>query len=449
MKVTAERLPESQVLLNIEVEPEAMEGSLERAYRRLSNRVNVPGFRKGKVPRPMLERYVGKEALLEEALDILMPQAYSEAIEEQQLQPIAQPEIEVIQKEPLVFKAKVALRPSVTLGDYHQLHFEKEEVTVSDQEVDEALENLRRRQAIWKPVERPVQWDDMVTLDMNVTIDHDIYPRQNNIPYYVIKDTPVPVPGFVEHIVGMIEGERREINLSFPEDFPTKEIAGKAYLYKVEVTGVKERELPDLNEEFAKSVSADTDSMEALRDKIVAELRAQKEAETGRRMEEQIMEALVGMAQLEYPPVMVEREVDHILRDQEEQLRSNRLTMEQYLANMKKSAVELREELQPIAVRRIVRSLVLSKVAEQEQIEVEPAEVEAEVEELAQGAGGKADDIRRIFGAESGRKALADRIFSRKIAQRLVDIVTRPEEPAEVAQSAPEELASGRSNIDE
>ena len=434
MKVSTERIEGSRVVLNVEVDAEEVERSLDRAYRRLVQRTNIPGFRRGKAPRNMLERYIGKTALMEDALESLVPETYKQAIQEHQIDVIAQPDIEITQTEPVVFKATVAVRPTVELGDYRQIRLNREPVEITEEQVDAVLEQLRFQQGEWVPVERPVKLGDNVTIDVESSIDGEPFVNEEGLQYLdPSADSPIPVPGFAEQLEGMERGVAKEFQLSFPADYAIEEHAGKTYSFKVVVNEVKERVLPELDDEFAKGVGDGFESLDALRQRLSEDLKARVEEGVRRQFEDRVVEAVVGLAQVDIPDILVEREVDLLIDEETQQFRLRGGRLEDYLRNIKKTEAELRDGLQPLARQRVLRSLVLGKVAEEEGIEVSSEEVEAEIGKMVEASGEEADTLRRIFDSPSARQSMERALFTRKTVQRLAEIASAEDAASEDA----------------
>ncbi|MGQ9573372.1 MAG: trigger factor [Dehalococcoidia bacterium] len=432
MKVSTERIPESQVVLEIEVEPERVERSLERAYRRLAQRTRIPGFRKGKTPPQMLERYLGREAVMQEALGLLIPEVYNEAIEEENIEAIDQPSIEVVQEEPLILKATVAIRPSVDLGDYRALKVEREPVAVSEERVNEKLEELRHRYAILEPVDRPLQMGDLVRADIRASVDGRSVFSEDDAEFRLREGLPILLPGFVEHILGSEKDVERQFNIDVPPDHPQRAVAGKTCLCTVVVKEIKEERLPELDDTFAAVVGEGFPSLEALRQRLRSDLKESAEREADARHRERVLDEVVAGASLEFPPVLVEREMEHLLR---ERLSASGLgDIEHYLRHAGKSEEELRQELRLQAVERIQRSLVLVKVAEVEGISVSEEDVDAEIERLAASAGPRGEEVRKVFASAGGREALERSLFTRKTLERLSAIASG-EEGSPVAEA--------------
>jgi trigger factor len=420
VKVSTQRLPESQVLLEIEADPEQMERSLDKAYRRLAQRVEVPGFRKGKVPAAMLERHVGRARVVQEALDILIPEAYNQAIEEQDVDAIDQPSIELVNAEPLSFKATVPIRPTVDIGDYESVRIQREPYEIPEDEVEKALEELRHRYALHEPVERPVQMGDIVRGDVRGVIeDKEVY-KDEDAEFRLREGSTLLLPGFAEGLIGAEKGVAKEIPITIPEG--ERPLSGKSGTFTVTVSEVKQEVLPELNDDLAQQVGEGFPSLDALRERLRNDIRERVESEVEEAYRDKTVGALVENAtSIEFPPVMVEREVERLIEDQARHLGTD---VEQYLATIKRTREDLREELLPVATERVRRSLALTQLAEQEGIKAEAEEVEAEVERLA-GSSQQAEQLRKLFGSPDGRAAIARSLITRKTMDRLVEIASR------------------------
>ena len=305
MKVTNEKTENSQVFLTIEMEPVEVEESLEESYHRLVKKAKIPGFRKGKAPRAILERYIGKESLLEDTINNLLPQAYEKAIKEQEIEAIAQPQIEVAQTEPLVFKAIVPLKPKVKLGDYHSIQVTSEPVEVTEDDVSAVIEQLRHQHATWKPIERAVDFGDLVVLDIESSIEDQPFINQKGAQYQVLHDLSLPVPGFADQLAGMNRDEEKEFKLQFPSDYSRDELAGKEPSFKVRVIEIKQEILPELNNEFVKQLGPELKTVAALRKEVTGNLKLRAEEKARTDFEERVIEAVTDLSQVTFPPVLV------------------------------------------------------------------------------------------------------------------------------------------------
>lgn len=422
MKVTREKEENCQAFLRIEMEPAEVEESLEQSYRRLVRKANIPGFRKGKAPRAVLERFIGRDSLLDDALSNLLPQAYEQAIKEQQIEAIANPAVEIAQTDPVVFKATVPLKPTIELGDYQQIRLTPESVEVTKDEVDAVMEQLRRQHGTWEPVERAVSFDDLVTLDIESHIEGKLFINQQGVQYRVMHNQPFPVPGFAEQLSGMKGGEEKEFTLQLPEDYPRAELAGKEALFKVKVNEVKQQRLPKLNNEFARLVNPELKTLASLRKQVSTNLRLRAEQKAREEFEERVIDAVVDLSQAEFPPVLVETEIDRLMDQQAGWLQESGRGLEEYLGRVNKTEEELREELRPLATKRITRSLVLGRVAEEEKIEVDDAEISAELEKLVQGAAENRGEVEKRLNSPQVRGSMEQLLTTRKTIQRLVEI---------------------------
>lgn len=405
MKISVEKLEQSQVAMTIEAEPEEMEKSLDAAYRRLVKRAAVPGFRPGKAPRPILESYLGREMLERDAVEHLIPELYERGLKEQSIEAIAEPQLEVTGTNPVAIKAVVPVRPTVELGDYHQIKVSPEAVEVKEEEVDKALEDLRQIRSPWEPVARPVQADDLVILDLVGHLDGKPLVSQKGFQYEVRPDSKYPVPGFAGELLGLEKGGEKEMRLSFPPEYEMTEFQGKEYLFRVNVVEVKARRPIPLDDEFARSEGLE--SLAALRQRVTDNLRARAEEAARNRLAEKAIEQLAEISRVEYPPILVEREIDRMLRGVNADVSSQ-------------GGDNLREQLHPLASQRVIRSLALARLTEAEKIEVKPEEVGAEAEHLAQGAGERAEELRRYFANPQALRSVEEMLLTRKTVDRLL-----------------------------
>ncbi|HWP28657.1 MAG TPA: trigger factor [Chloroflexota bacterium] len=445
MKITTQELESSQVLLEIEVEPARMERALDQAYRRIANRLNVPGFRRGKAPRPLVERMVGRETLLEEALEQLVPAVYREAVDQAGLRPIEDPTLEVVETEPLRIKATVPVRPKVRLGDYRSLRRELVVPPVTEEQIQGVLEQLREAHAIWVPVERPVQWGDRVAIDVHGAAGAAVLVDRQDVEYEVRPDDPHPVPGFGEQLVGLRAGEEKAFTIRIPEDHSDRELAGKDVAFRVRLHWVKEKQLPELDDAFAASVGA-FNTLADLRAHVERELRARAEAAARRELQEAVVEAVVGVASLELPPQAVEKQAERLRQRLISSLDKQGITVEQYRQLTQKSASDLDEELRAEARRDLTRAFVLDAVAEAEQIEVDPAEVEAEIRRVAGDGAQGARAAEAALARPAMRERVAVLLRERKAVERLVALATGQADQSPVAAQSAEPSAEGQAS---
>ena len=422
MKVTNEKTENSQAFLTIEMEPDEVEESLERSYYRLAKKTNIPGFRKGKAPRAILERYIGKENLLDDALNSLLPEAYEKALKEQNIEAFAQPHIEIAQTDPVIFKVAVPLTPTIKLGDYHHIQVTPEPVELTEDDVSATIEQLRHQHATWEPAERPVDFNDLLVLDIESNIEDKPLVNQKGAQYQVLHDSPLPAPGFAEQLVGMKRDEAKEFKLQFPSDYPRSELAGKESSFKVKVIEIKQERLPELDDEFAKEISPDFKSLDLLREKVSTNLKLRAEEKARIDFEEGIIEAVVAITELEFPPILVEREIDRLINQQLRRGQMGSKGLDEYLSRINKTEEELRQELHPLAIKMVSRSLTLGKIAEEEKFTVSDSEINTEIENIIKSAAENKDELNKALNTPPARKSIGQALITRKTMQRLVEI---------------------------
>ena len=435
MKVTKDKVENRQVFLTVEMEPAEVEESLEEAYRRLVKKTTVPGFRKGKAPRVMLERYLGKESLFEDALDTLIPRAYEDALKEQQIEAFARPSIEITQTGPLVFKATVPLPPWVKLGDYRNIQVTPQPLELNEDDVSSVIEGMRHHQATWEPVERAVAFNDFVVFDIESSADGKPFINQRGAQYQVLENHPFPVPGFARQLLGMSRDEKKEFKLQIPPDYPKSELDGKEASFEVRVGEVKQERLPELNDEFAKEIDPKFETLDSLRKQVADNLRLRAEEKVRLDFEERVIEAVVDRTEVEFPPFLVETEIDRLLDQQLRHWQESGRGLEEYLASINKTEEELREELRSPATKRVIRSLVLGKISKEEKIEASGSEIDAAIEDMMKGAAGdKKDEFRRLLNAPQSQESIGALLVRRKTIQRLTEIAEGSDIGSETTQ---------------
>jgi trigger factor len=418
MKVNTENLGNCQISLNIEAEASELDKSLDEAYHHLVNEVSIPGFRKGKAPRAILVQHIGKKNLLDEALEHLIPQLYKQAIESQKLEPIAGPQIEVTQNEPFVFKAIVSLKPEVKLGDYHSLRLEPSPViAIAEKEVTAAMEEFRERQGAWVPADRPVELGDLVTMDIQANVDGKPWLNHKDILYEMNKDSRSPVPGFASQLQGTEKSKERTFSLTIPDDYPIKEMRGKEGTFQVTVTEVKEKQLPELNDGLAKG--AGYDNLEDMRRKVADDLKAKAETRNRLELRQKALDALVEISEVNYPPILEDEEITELLRNEAQRLGFREVT--DYLKKANKTEEEIKQELRPIAKKRLIQSLVLGKLAEEEKIEISSSEVDNKVDEITSDAEDK-EKAKQFFSLPQIKQSIEQSLRTQKTMDQLLQI---------------------------
>ena len=421
MKVTREEKENRQALLTIEMEPAELKESLEKAYKRLAKRANIPGFRKGKAPRAVLEHYLGKGNVLEDALNDLIPRAYEKALKEQQIEAIAQPQIEITQTDPVIFKAVVPLVPAVELGDYHKIRINPEKAAVTKEDISDTIEQIRHQHATWEPVERAVDFGALAVLDIKSNVGGEPFINQKGAQYQVFRDSPFPAPGFARQLEGMKKGEEKEFKLQLPADYPRSEVAGKEPSFKVKVVEIKEEILPELNDDFARQVNAEFDTLNSLQERVTLNLRLRAEEKVKTDFEDKVIETVVTQAQVEFPTVLTDMEIHRLIDDQSRRFQMQGGNMEEYLKSINKTEEQLHEELHPVASKRVTRSLALGKVAEEEKVDVNESEIDAEIERMLESVKEKREDLQNIFNTPQSRESIRQILMTRKTINILVE----------------------------
>jgi len=419
MKVTAENIENCQVVLNIEAEADEVDKSLNEAYRKLVNKVAIPGFRKGKAPRAILEQHVGKLALLDEALESLVPQLYKQAIESQKLEPVASPQLEITQMEPVTIKAIVPLKPEVKLGDYHSIKLEPELVKVSKKEITDAIEQIREEQGAWIPVDRPVELDDLLIMDIVAQVEDKAWLDHKGIAYEVAKDSLSPVAGFALQLQGSEKNKERQFSMTIPDDHQIEGFRGKECNFKVTITEIKEKQLPELDNDLAKN--AGYDSLVDMKKKVTANLKDRAEAKSRSELGQKAINALVEMSEVNYPPVYEEEEIDGLLREQAQRFGFKELA--DFIKRTNRPEEELKQELSPIARKRISHGLTLEKLAEVEKIEIDDSGVDNRIDEIANSSDDQTQ-AKQFLSLSQVRQSLERSLLTEKTIDRLVKLAT-------------------------
>ena len=347
MKITSEKVPDSQIEMNVELEAEEIEEYMAKAYKRLVNKVNIPGFRKGKIPRKILEQYAGRGAFLEDIVNNDLSAIYGKAVDGQKIEAIDQPQIEISQIDPITFKATIPVRPTIELGDYKKIRMELDVSEVTEDQTNGVIEQLRNAQASWEPVERETKWDDMLTVDVAASADGQDFGKEEGRQYQLLPESQVPAPGFAEQLIALKKGDEKSFKLAVPEDYGNQAFAGKEVTFEVLISEIKEKHLPELDDAFAKIVGSD--SVDKLKESVETDLKTRAEYQARGELEDKIVEAIVDQSQIEYPPILKEREIDNMVEMQRNQLAQAQVQLEDYLKHINKTEDDLRKDLEPAA----------------------------------------------------------------------------------------------------
>ena len=423
MKITREETSPLEVVLNVELESDDVEPYLARSYKQVVNRLQIPGFRRGKAPRVLVENYMGREAMVRESLDLIVRESLDKAIEEEKLEIFGEPDVDVAEIDPVSFKAVLSLEPIVDLGDFRNLRLEPEPVEVTEEQVDAALEEIRYDAAPWEPSDGPVKFGNLITLDVDGTIDGKKVADDRGVEFMPSLDNPRPFPGFSVYLEGMKKEESKEFTLEVPEDYPDTAIASKQCRFSVRVLEIKEKLLAELDDEFAKGVGEGYDGLEALRASIRQNLTEHAERAAQRAFQERSLEEVIKGASVEVSELTTNREIDHILEERLRATQGRQVDMDTYLKDVGKSREELREELRPAAKGRLTHFLTVRKLSQQEGIEISPEEIDAEVERLTSGSSESMQSLRQALSSESSRVSIRNAILTRKVLECVGQIV--------------------------
>ncbi|WP_318709585.1 trigger factor [Candidatus Acetatifactor stercoripullorum] len=441
MSLQVEKLEKNMAKLTIEVSAEELEKALDEAYRKNKNRISIPGFRKGKAPRRMIEQVYGREVFYEDAANALIPQAYDSALEECEESIVSSPKIEVTQIEagkPFVFTAEVALKPEVTLGKYKGVKVDKMDVEVTDEEVEAEIGRERESNARTITVEdRPVQDKDMTVIDFEGFVDGVAFEGGKGENYPLTIGSGAFIPGFEEGLIGAQIGEEVEVNVTFPEDYQASELAGKPAVFKCTVKEIKEKELPELDDEFASEVS-EFDTMAEYREDVKKKLGDRKAAEAKSAKEDAVIDAVIAEAQMEIPDAMLETQQRQMVDEFAQRIQSQGLSMDQYMQFTGLTADKMLEQVKPQALKRIQSRLVMEAVAAAEKIEASEEEFEEEVKVMGEAYQLEPEKVKELLG-ENGKKQVKEDICIKKAVDFVVENAKETKASRTKVQKAEEE----------
>ena len=442
-----EKIEDNKVKLEVEVAAPEVDTALAKAYRKVVKKVNLPGFRKGKVPRRVLESRFGPEVLHEEALEELVPPAYEKALAEAAIDPINQPEFELVQVEEgksLLFNAVVEVLPEVELGEYKGLEAEQEKVTIDDLQVDHHIYLLREQNARLVPREdEPAREGDLVTIDFKGYVNGEVFEGGEAEDHSLELGSRSFVPGFEEQLVGVKPGEEKEVVVTFPEDYRNEELAGKEALFQVKMKEIKEKELPELNDDFVKEVS-ELETLDEMKVDLKEKMLKNAEDQSKTKLEESLIEKITAASNVNLPEVLVERQIDRMIGDMENYLRQQGLGLDQFLELSGKTKEELREQNRPEAETRTKANLVLDAIAKNEGFTVDENELDAKITEIAEAYNDEKDRLKGILEKQGRLPSIREELRIRKAIDLLVENakITMVEPPSKKEQTSSEETDS-------
>jgi trigger factor len=401
MSLQVEKMEKNMAKLTIEVAAEDLEKAMQNAYQKAKGRISIPGFRKGKAPRKMIEQMYGKGVFLEDAVNALIPEHYSKALAECELEIVSQPTIDITQAEPgkaFIFTAEVAVKPEVTLGDYKGVEVPKTEITVTDEDVEAELKKEQEKNSRTISVEdRAAQLNDIVTIDFEGSVDGVPFDGGQATEYPLTLGSNTFIPGFEEQLVGAKVGDDVDVKVTFPEEYQAKELAGKEAIFKCAVKKIEAKELPELDDDFAKDVS-EFETLAEYKEHVKTNLEDKKANEAKRAKEDAAVDKAIENAQMDIPEAMLMTQCRQMLDDFSRRMQSQGLSMDQYFQFTGMTADKMMEDMKPQALKRIQTRLVLEKVAEVENIQPTEEEVNEEISKMAEAYKMEADKLKELLG---------------------------------------------------
>mgnify|MGYP001943700976 CR=1 FL=1 len=410
-------------VLTIEVDADKFNDALDQAFKKVVKDIQVPGFRKGKMPRGLFEKRFGVESLYQDAVDIILPTAYMEAVDETGIEPVDQPEIDIEQIEKgknLIFTAKVTVKPEVKLGDYKGLEVEEENTEVTDEDVAEELKRRQEQQAeLVVKEEGEIVDGDTAVIDFEGFLDGEAFEGGKGENHSLEIGSGSFIPGFEEQLIGKKAGEETEVNVTFPEEYHAEDLAGKDAVFKVKIHEVKQKELPELDDEFAKDLDDEVETLDELKEKIKKQLTEQRETEADNKKRESLVEQASENAEVDIPEAMIETELDRMMQEFEQRLQMQGMNLEMYTQFSGQDEDQLKEQMKEDAGKRVKTNLTLEAIAEAENVEVTEEDVEKELESMASLYNMELDQIKQALGGNTA--ALKEDLKFRKAIDVLVD----------------------------
>lgn len=408
MSVKWEKQEGNEGVLTVEVDAETFKTALDDAFKKVVKQVSIPGFRKGKIPRGLFEQRFGVEALYQDALDILLPVEYPKAVEEAGIEPVDRPEIDVekIEKgESLIFTAKVTVKPEVKLGDYKGLGIEKDDTAVTDEDVQNELKALQERQAeLVVKEEGAVEEGNTVVLDFEGFVDGEASEGGKAENYSLEVGSGSFIPGFEDQLVGLEAGAEKDVEVTFPEEYHAEELAGKPAVFKVKIHEIKAKELPELDDEFAKDIDEEVETLAELTEKTKKRLEEAKENEADAKLREELVLKASENAEIDVPQAMVDTELDRMLKEFEQRLQMQGMNLELYTQFSGQDEAALKEQMKEDAEKRVKSNLTLEAIAKAENLEVSDEEVDAELSKMAEAYNMPVENIKQAIGSTDAMK---------------------------------------------
>jgi trigger factor len=428
LKISTNELETCEIQMVVELETDILIAAKASAARRLARKINIPGFRKGKAPYSVILQHVGDDAVTENAIEELGQQVYKEALEQTELEPFAPGNlVDVTLDDTPLLTFKVPLPPQVDMGDYKSVRVPYEPVEISDTAITESMEHLRSEHALLEPIERPAQLGDVITIDARGILDDDteeenVLIEETNLDVLLEAESEWPMAGFAQKLEGINIDENRNFDISFSPEYDNEKLAGKKVVWNTTCTSCKSRTLPELNDGFAELVSEEYKTLLDLRIAVRKQLEESATLQQDREHRNIVVEEVLQKCTIDYPPIMLQERIQELIKEQDRQLRSRGITLEDYLKIENQTEEEYVEELKPDAIRQLCSSLMLSELVKVENIEVDADEIDTAIEKTSMPFGDEAEKIREMLQKDSGRRSLELDLLSDKALARLQNI---------------------------
>ncbi len=424
MIISQDEIQDRQTVLHIELEEDDVDPFINRAYQRVVQKANIPGFRKGKAPRSVIEQFYGKDYLLNEIIETMLPEMTFQAIQEQELDAVGLPSIDLQEINPIKFNATIPLRPEIELNAYKDIRIEKQEIEITEESINERLEQLRLSIATWEPFESEIEEGNMITAQIKCSISEEIIIEETDAVYLVNEEIGRPFPGFSTKLIGLKVDSQNSFELEIAEDFSDTKLAGQTINCEVLIKDIKHRVLPELNDDFAKGIGEGYETLDELKEEIQKGIQTESEQQSNFDFRESIIESVMKEANISVPPLLIQNEAENIIQQHTQMVTQANMDIQDYLQSIGKTEEELHNEAQEEAEGRIKRSFLISKIAEQENIEISDDEIEMKIQEIFSNSEG---EIPNSTQNEEMRNYLFRTLLTDKTIERLEEIASGKE----------------------
>ncbi len=440
LKIKTKELDNCEIQINVEVDQEKLEASKKLSARRMAKKINIPGFRKGKAPYSVISQHIGEGAITENAIEALGQEVYKEAIEQTEIQPFAPGTLvdcDLGKKTKFVFN--IPIEPTVDLGNYKSVRIPYEEVNITDEAIDESIEHLRNEHALLEPIEQPAKLGDVIILDIKGVLNEDtsennVLVEENDFDLLLDEKSEWPMEGFIDELIDISIDDTRSFELVFSKDYHNEELASKTVKWDVKCKSCKSRTLPELDDDFAKLVSEEYQTVLDLRVAVRKQLELSAITEKDKEHRNLVVEEMVKQCIIKFPPIMLENRIKELIQEQDRQLQSRGMTLEDYLKIQNQTEDELTEELKPNAIKQLQSSLMLSEIVKIENIEVEDDEIDKAIEKTSSSFGESAEQIKEMLQKGNGRRSIELDLISDKVLNKLQSIAKgEPNNTSEIA----------------